>query len=154
MSRLNPIPLGMNNELTKVQDDSEYGKSLVDLPAELLVKILWYLPISDRVKIRYVSRRFRDVSNTPSLWKVFVWPDYEPRHVRSVSNVLRVCGEHVRRIFFPAHVTSTDIMEMVQCCRKLTHLSLPKGTQLNLDHVEDIVHTLTHLQELDVPVCQ
>ena len=41
-------------------------------------------------------------------------------------------------------------MEMVQCCSKVTHLSLPKSTQLTLDHVEDIVRTMTHLQELDV----
>ena len=47
-------------------------------------------------------------------------------------------------------MTSTDIMEMVRCCSKLTHLSLPKSTQLTLDHVEDIVRTMTYLQELDV----
>ena len=35
-------------------------------------------------------------------------------------------------------------------CVKVTHLSLPQDTQLALDHLEQIVHTMTQLQQLDV----
>ena len=80
----------------------------------------------------------------PSLWKDFVWPNYEPLPVRSVSKILEAQG---RRIFFPAHLTSANILEMVQCCTKVTHLR-----NLSLDHLEEIVLTMKHLQQLDVSV--
>ena len=121
-----------------------------NLPTELLVKLMSYLPTCDKVTMRYVSQRFKDVSETPSLWKEFVWPYYEPRHVLSVSSVLKVSGEHVRKIFFPAHVAATKILEMVHWCMKLQHVCLPEGCQLFLDDLRDMVQTLIHLQQLDV----
>ena len=123
---------------------------LNNLPTELLVKLMSYLPTGDKVMMRYVSRRFKDVSETPSLWREFVWLDYEPRHVRSVSSVLEVCGKHVKKIFFPAHVEATEILEMVYCCTKLQHLCLPEGSQLYLDDLREILDTFTYLQQLDV----
>ena len=56
----------------------------------------------------------------------------------------------MRQIFFPAHVTPANVLEMVHCCPKVTHLSLPRNTQLSLNHLEEIVHTMTHLEQLDV----
>ena len=138
------------DDLVKVQDDSNYCTSLLILPTELLVMILSYLSIRDIISIQFVSQRFKEVSETPSLLKKFVWPDYEPRHVCSVSKVLKTYGEHVRQIFFPAHVTPVNILEMTHYCPKVTHLSLPRYTQLSLDHLEEIVHTMTHLEQLDV----
>ena len=127
------------------------AKSLLDsVPTELLIKIFSYMTTRDKVTMRYVSRKFRDATKTPSMWKEFVWPNYEPHHVCIVSNVLKEHGEHVRRIFFPAHVTPTKVLEMARCCTKVTHLSLPKDTQLSMDHLEDIVHGMTCLQQLDV----
>ena len=106
------------------------------LPTEMLLKILSYLPTRDKITMRYVSRRLRHVSQTPSLWKELVWPDYEPRHVRQVSDILRTYGEHMRRILCPAHVCTAPIkvLEMARCCTKVIHLSLSKTTELSLDH--------------------
>ena len=89
--------------VAKVQDDikDNYSErvSLVDLPTELLVKILFYLSAHEIIMIRYVCQRFRDVSETLLLWKIivkkFVWC-CRPCHVCMVSNVLKVYGEHVR----------------------------------------------------------
>ena len=136
----------MDNNLAEVND---YQKSLVDLPTELLVKILSYLSIHDKFKTRYVSRRFKDVNEMPLLWKDFIWLYYQPREVCCVSKILKVHGEHVRRIFFPAHVTPASILEMAQCCTKVTHLSLSRNTELSLDHLEEILHTMKHLKQLD-----
>ena len=133
-----------------VPDDNFYWTCLTDLTTELLVIIISYLPICDKINMRYVCQRFKDVSETPLLWKNFVWPGCEPHHVRSMSALIKVCGEHVKRIFFPAHVTPIVLLEMAQCCTKVTHLSLPKYTQLSLDDLEEIVRRMTHLQELDV----
>ena len=100
--------------------------------------------------MRHVSRRFKEVSEMPLLWREFVWLDYEPRHVCSVSNALEVSGEHVRRMFIPTHVTPTKILEMVGYCTKVTHLSLPSSCQLSLDQLEDTVNVMTDLKQLDV----
>ena len=119
------------------------------LPTEILLKILCYLPTRDKIIMRNVSRRLRHVSQTPSLWKELVWPDYEPRHVRQVSDILRTYGEHVRRILFPAHVCTAPlkVLEMARCCTKVIHLSLSK---LSLDHIEEILCIMPHLQQLDL----
>ena len=137
-------------DLVKVQDDSNYCTSLLILPTELLFMILSYLSIRDIISMQFVSQRFREISETPSLWNKFVWPDYEPRHVCSVSKVLKTHGEHVRQIFFPAHVTPVNILVMTHYCPKVTHLSLPRYTQLSLDHLKEILHIMTHLEQLDV----
>ena len=137
------------DDLVKVQD-SNYCTSLLILPMELLIMILSYLSIRDIISMQFVSQRFKEISETPSLWKKFVWPDYESHHVRGVIKVLKAHGEHVREIFFPAHVTPVNILMMTHYCPKVTHLSLPRCTQLSLDHLDDIVHTMTHLEQLDV----
>ena len=123
--------------------------SLVNLPTELLIKILSYLPIRDKIKVRYICPVFRDVSKVPSLWK-FIWPDYEPRHVCIVNNVLKVSGEHVRRLSFASHVGPEKILEMASYCTNVTHLSLPNHTKLNLGELEKVTGALNHLQQLDV----
>ena len=126
------------------------NNSLDDFPTELLLKILSYLPTRDMVMMRSVSRRFRDVSDVPFLWKEFVWRDYEPRHVLGVIAMLKEHGEHVRRIFFPAHLTLKIVLEMARCCAQVTHLSLPRNTQLTLDDLRKVVCTMTCLHQLDV----
>ena len=138
----------MDDDSTTVHDDA--NSSLSNLPAELLVEIFSYLPLCDKIRMQYVSPRFKHIMEVPSLWKHFVWPNYEPLQVCSVSKILKSQGEHVRRIFFPAHVTSANILEMVQHCTKVTHLSLPSYRNLSLVHLEEIVHTMKHLQQLDV----
>ena len=122
----------------------------MNLPTELLVKILSYLPICDKITTQHVSGRFKDVSATPSLWREFLWSEYEPRKMCIVTNILKAHGKHVRRIFFPAHVTPAKILEMACYCANVTHLRLPKNTQLSLDHLEEIADTITQLQQLDV----
>ena len=136
----------MDDDSTTAQDDT--NSSLDNLPTELLVKIFSYLPICDKMKMQYVSPRFKHIMEVPSLWKDFVWPHYEPLQVCSVSKILKAQGEHVRRIYSPAHVTLKNILKMVQCCTKVTHLSLPRN--LSLDHLEEIVHAMKHLQQLDM----
>ena len=131
------------------EDNFYHSKSLADLPTELLVKIMTYLPTRDRIVMRYVSRKCQEVSEVSLLWKEFVWP-YGPRHVSSVCNVLKACGEHVRRIVFPAHVTPIKILEMANSCTKVTQFGLPRSTQLSLNDLEEILHTMTQLHQLDM----
>ena len=113
--------------------------SLANFPTELLVKILLYLPTRDRFMMRYVSQRFRDVSEMPLLCKQCLW-NYVPRHVNIISKVLIEHGEHVRKI----------VRELASHCTQVTHLSLPRDTQLTLDDLEKVVRTMMCLHQLDV----
>ena len=100
------------DDLVELQGDSNYCASLLIIPTELLVMILSYLSIRDIISMQFVSQRFKEISETLSLWKKFVWPDYEPCHVHSMSKLLKAHGEHVRQKSFPTHVTSPNILEM------------------------------------------
>ena len=135
-------------------EDLENGVDFLTnrLPTELLLKIMCYLPTRDKITMRYVSRRLKHVSEIPLLWKEFVWPDYEPHHLRQVSDTLKAYGDRVRRILFPAHVcvTPMKVLEMGRCCTKVMHLSLYKTTRLSVDHLEEILCIMTHLQQLDL----
>ena len=138
------------DDLVELEDDNNYYISLLILPTELLVIILSYLSIQDIIKMQFVSQRFKEISETPSLWKKFVWPDCEPHHMCMVRKILKTHGIRVRQIFLPIHVTPANLLEMMHYCPKVTHLSLPRYTHFSLDHLEEIVHTMTHLEQLDV----
>ena len=131
------------------EDDMYHSKCLGDLPTELLVKIVSYLSTRDRIVMRYVCRKLQEVSEVPFFWKEFVWP-YEPCHVSSVTDILKRCGEHTRRIRFPAHVTSTNTLEIANSCTKVTHLSLSRGIQLTLGDLQEILHTMTELEQMNI----
>ena len=150
-----------------------YSNPWINLPLELLVKISSYLPLHDRIMMLYVCKRFLELNRVSLLWKKLVGP-YGRRHVHGVFCILKACGKHVRQIFFPAHLTSTQILEMVHYCTEVTHLCLPVGTNLTnevhvhkpkftmrifkppehykatLDNLEKIISTLTHLQQLNI----
>ena len=165
--------MGMCFSVAKVRDDVEVNVDyLSSLPTELLVKIFSYLPTRNKITMRHISRRFRDVSEVPLLWKEFAWRDFEPHHVsccvnntvkRGVRYQREFCakflfavtayGEHTRRIFFPKHATSVMILVMMHYCKNVTHLSLPACTQLSLNQLQNIVHTRKSLQQLDVFIC-
>ena len=138
------------DDLVELEDDNNYCTSLLILPTELLVMILSYLSIRDIIKMQFVSQRFKEISETPSLWKKIVWPDCEPRHMCSVRKVLKTHGIHVRQISFPVHVIVSNLLVMMHHCPKVTHLSLPRYTKFSLNHLEKIVHTMTHLEQLDM----
>ena len=99
-----------------------------------------------------MSRRLRSISETPSLWHEFVWPDYNRREEKcNLYNVIKACGVHIRRLSFPHHhgllyfpqqlgrqghlsvidqttlklVERSEVAKVLQYCRNVTHLSLP-----------------------------
>ena len=155
---------GNDDEADGKEDNINYSNPWINLPLELLVKISSYLPLHDRIMMLYVCKRFLELSKVPFLWKKLVGP-YGRHHVHGVFCILKACGKHVRQIFFPAHLTSTQMFEMVHYCTEVTHLCLPAGSNLTnkvhvhklpehykttLDDLEKIVSTLKHLQQLDI----
>ena len=140
----------LTKEFTEERDFGDSGQ-LLSLPTELLVLILSFLrSFRDKIKFRYVSRRLGSVIETPSLWREFVWPYYDDREEVCINNVLKTCGKYVKRMAFPDHVTASKLVEMLQYCSGVTHLSLPEGTKFNARQLRKSVEHMGHLECLDV----
>jgi len=149
--------------------DSEIP-NLLSLPSEVLIKIMLLSEARDRVNLRYVSRRLRSISETPSLWREFVWSDCRYCEEKHLYNVLKVYGTHVRRLSFPQHlvqpvgtkcsyttlafVNTSEMMKMLQCCNNLTHLNLPPLDHADRYFAEQVImksmQKMKHLQVLSI----
>ena len=90
----------------------EPSVGLEELPNELLVRIFSFLPSRDIVRLRYVSRKIKSISEIPSLWNTFLWPWYDQREERSLNGVLEVCGTHINRLVFP------NVVSCLRTCRQ------------------------------------
>ena len=72
---------------TDARQSNESFIGLEDLPNELLVYVFSFLPTSRdivrlRVRLRYVSRKIRSISETPSLWNLIYFGDLGTISVR------------------------------------------------------------------------
>ena len=83
-------------------DPEERDHTLLTLPTEILVYIISFVTsLRQRAKLRYVSRRLQNVCETPLLWRKFVWPHYHAEEKGCVNDVMKLCGQHVKYLFFP-----------------------------------------------------
>ena len=132
-------------EQSQVDTDS---RNILSLPVEVLVYIASFLTDSrDKVKLRYVSRKLRSISVTPSLWRKFTWPYYDRLEERCLCNLLKACGKHIVQLSFPHHVMPSKLVKFLQYCGNVTHLSLSQETKLN---PEQLTKTLQHMKSLSV----
>ena len=138
-------------QVDKSADDWWEVLKILSLPVELIVYILSFLPTArDKAQLRCVSRKMQVVSETPSLWSEFVWPLYDHREKCTVMNTLKACGEYIKRLVFPDHVTPPVLLEMLSCCKKVTQLSLPPETTLDSEELRITVQHMEHLEKLEV----
>ena len=131
--------------------DNSNKASLVALPTKLLVYIILFLSSKhDRVKLRYVSSWLRcAIEGTPSLWKEFVQPIYDSHEEYSVKDVLKVCGQHIKVLSFPNSRVPSTLVEMLQYCSNVQHLSLP-STKLDPEQLTSTIHHMKQLQTLEL----
>ena len=134
-------------------DSYESSVNLTTLPTELLVYIISYLSsIHDKTKLRFVLKSLRGVvEGTPSLWKKFVWPYFDSNEECRVKELLKVCGQHIKVLSFPncrSRMAST-MVEMLQYCSNVQHLSLP-STRLDPEQLRKTIHYMKYLQKLEV----
>ena len=130
------------------KDNIDYSSTLINLPMELLVKILFYLPIFDRMMMRHISQRFRDVAEIPLLWKeftVYSQPYLKRYHVGIMANLLKAIGEHVRKIYVSMLTGKTLQMVWNTNWRNVTHLIL-----YDSDYLSGIIQSMPHLQNLEL----
>jgi len=121
------------------------------LPVELLFLLLSYLPaLRDRLALRSVSKRFRSICKAPSLWHSFVWPSYDRRDELCVSSVLKCCGEHVKVLSFPDHVTPvTSLIKMLNYCSNVIVLNI-STTKLGHEQLRYVLNHMKCLRKLDI----
>ena len=162
-------------------DEDPKTSNFLSLPTEVLVKIMLLLPETlDRIRLRYVSRRLRSLSETPSVWRDLVWPDCNHREQNRLCNVLKICGIHIRRLSFPLHVIGpltlpdivkstvtednqtilnlvgmSEVLKILQCCGNVTHLSLPALAHDHSSHdpdeeLKEVIQKMEHLTSLSV----
>ena len=159
------------DEIPKTELETE-TLNLLSLPNEVLVNIMLCLPDSrDRVKLRYVSRKLRSISETPSLWREFVWPDCNPREEKRLKIVMKSCGMHIRRLSFH-HLNQPSVLpassqtalklveisimtKILQYCSNLTHLSLPALGDLNsrkgnFEQLRESIQEMKYLEMLTI----
>ena len=91
----------------------------------------------------------RSICETPSLWRNFTWSQFDVREERYVKNVLKMCGEHVRRLSFSHHVMPTKLIAMLKCCRNLVELRIPTS-KLSTDQLGKAIEPMRNLESLDV----
>ena len=141
----------MDQDQDNFQEDSPIN--LFTLPTELLVYIISFLSsLHDKLKLRYVSRWLRCVvEETPSLWKEFVWPYYNSHEECYVKEALKVCGRHVKTLSFPYCRVSSTLIEILQYCSNVQHLSLP-STKLDPEQLQKIIHLIGCLHTLEIKV--
>ena len=127
------------------------NRNLLSLPVELLVYIVSFLTeVRDKVKLRYVSRRVKSISETPSLWRKFVWRYYDRLEERCLCNLLKACGPHIAELSFPNHVTPSKLVKLLQRCGDVRHLSLSKETKLSIEQITNILQHMEHLSVLKI----
>ena len=115
--------MGQNIDVPK-----EPSIGLEQLPNELLVYIFSFLPTSsDIVRLRYVSRKMKSISEIPSLWNNLLWPWYDQREERSLNGALEVCGTHINRIVLP------DFVSCVRSCLRFREWG-PEWDHLGVEH--------------------
>ena len=90
--------------VTTLNDNSD----LLCLPNEVLVKIMSFLNMRDRLKLRCVSQKLRSISEAPLFWREFVWPDCNSREERWLHYVMKSWGVHVRQLSFPQCLTQAQ----------------------------------------------
>ena len=163
----------------RYSDKDAKTPNLLSLPTEVLLKIISHLPETlDRIRLRYVSRRLRSISETPSVWRELVWPDCDRHEENCLRHLLKICGIHIRRLYFPQHVIGplalptivniiskdnqtilklvemSEVLKILQYCSNVTHLSLPV-----LDHpishdpdeeLKEAIQKMEHLTSLSV----
>ena len=140
----------MSDHGSDTLDETQCDNILLSLPVELLAHIVSFLTTTrDRVALWNVSRRLRSATEVPSLWNEFVWTYYRSSDEGCMNNVLKVCGQHVKQLSFPHHVTPSKLVKMLDYCNNVIELSLPT-TKLNPDQLETVVQIMTHLQKLEV----
>ena len=66
-----------------------------------------------------------------------------------MKNVLKRCGEHIKRLSFPGYLTP-KLDETLQYCNNVRHVSLPVVMTLSPDQLGEAVQHMKHLYTLDI----
>ena len=124
--------------------------TLLTFPVELLVYIFSFLTNArDKLSLSGVSRLFRSISQTPSLWREFIWPHLDSSEKPAVKNMLEYHGANIKQLCFIDHIKSFELGIMLHHCKHVVLLSLPVSTKLPPEQLGKVVRSMKNLQCLD-----
>ena len=110
------------------------------------------MSVRDIVKIRCVSKIFRRVSETPTLWKIFTWSLNPPCNNEFLEYVLKMFGEHIKKFHF-ADVTPSRLEVLLKFCKNVTHLHLPTFSYYNeIGKLKKTLCSMASLQTLHIQI--
>ena len=124
--------------------------SLSTLCVEVLVHIVSFLPTREKIRIRYVSKTLRSISEVPSLWEDFIWSHYAPRDEKILKHVLKIVGKCIKRIHFSDHIAPSKLEAMLKSCKNVLHLSLPSFQYGGFEKLIKIVHSMVNIQIMHI----
>ena len=124
--------------------------TLIALPMEVLVYIISFLSIREKVGIRCVSKTLRCASEVPSLWEEFTWSCYAPRDGILLKSALKTFGKHIRIFHFADHIAPSKLQVMLKFCKNVIHLSLPSFKYKNVEELETVISSTANLQILSI----
>ena len=147
--------------------------NLLSLPHEVLVKIMSFLQETlDKITLRNVCRKLRNLCQTPSLWSEFIWIDCSCRQEKRLYNVMETCGAYVKRLSFSQHYIGpgplqticgttqklmkvSGMVKVLQHCSILTYLNLPALDYVKCFDDVDIqlrktIEEMEHLEVLNI----
>ena len=80
-----------------------------------------------------------------------MWPYYDSHGECSVKEMLKMCRQHIKLLSFPNSRVPSTLVEMLQYCSNVQHLSLP-STKLDPEQLQRIIHHMRYLQTVEVKV--
>ena len=136
--------LGKETLINFIQDDGKL--KVTDLPNEVLIQILRYLPTRDFMNILLVCKHFYEITNQPNFFKrlVISWPENDrfATHITKKSQNLKILD--LTFMHFPYNFVSRTL----KFCEKLEVLRIHSdaGRQVSKKLISDIAEFCKNLE--------
>ena len=135
----------------KVDSPQRSLKNFTNFPIEIVVYIFSFITgARDRLSVRCVSRLFRCISQTPSLWRQFIWPHLDDSEKPGVKNMLKHHGDSVKQLCLMDHISRFELVIMFHHCKHVVQLSLLASTELPPEQLVKVIKSMKNLQLLDI----
>ena len=123
---------------------------LVLLPPELILVILFLLPLREKLCVRLTCRRLHSLASDGSLWNHVVWMYYIPADEKLLKTALKLFAPHVRELQLHAttgYLGYSKISGVLKRCRNLRSLSL-RGFVVKASQLRALVSALPQLSDV------
>ena len=126
---------------------------LTRLPSELLLIILFLLPLYERLCIRLTCRRLHSLASDPSLWQHVTWKHFVQSDDKLLKVVLKISSPHLRKIELISASGQfgnySEFTNLLMRCKYVHSLSLC-GFQVDQNQVEALIQAMPWLSHMRI----